>query len=522
MLAYNYDLELIERREELLGSLLFFTQTFFKLRTGRDFKLSSPDGRETHFITICRALTKAFRLESTRLAINIPPGHGKSELLRHFVAWSMAHYPDSQYLYISYSKDLAVKHTATIKHIMEMPIYKRLFGISIRDDSSAKDNFTTIQGGSIKAFGSAGAITGQDAGLPHLDRFSGAVLMDDLHKPDETWSKTSRESVINNYMQTIKERPRGPNVPMILIGQRLHQDDIFGFLYNKGDGHEWDKLILPALDEANNPLYPDFVNKKNLLILKEVDKYNFWSQHQQQPIPDGGALYQLSDFILTDTDPDIIATFITADTAETDKNYNDATAFSFFGIYKIKNQYIETEELGIHWLDCIELRVNPSELESAFADFYSDCMRFKIKPELIAIEKKSTGVTLLSILQKYQGLRVINTNRSKLVDGKHVYMSKVECFQQMQYYIGRKYVSLPRYGRHTKMCLDHCTQITPGMHQRFDDIADTLYDGIKIGIIDKMISRVTRSAQVKNSSASEIINFQNRLSEAKGRVRWER
>lgn len=46
---------LIEQRAKLTGSLLLFTQTFFPLLTGRDFIISNPDGRESHFITICRA-----------------------------------------------------------------------------------------------------------------------------------------------------------------------------------------------------------------------------------------------------------------------------------------------------------------------------------------------------------------------------------------------------------------------------------------------------------------------------------
>src|SRR5689334_19011002 len=142
---------LMEERAKLLGSLLLFTQVFYKLRTNREFQLSDPVGRESHFITICRELTKVLRLETNRLLINVPPGHGKSELMIHFIAWAMAHYPDSQFLYISYSQELAAKHTHTIKQIMELAQYRKLFGVELRQDSSAKDDFKTIQGGAVKA-----------------------------------------------------------------------------------------------------------------------------------------------------------------------------------------------------------------------------------------------------------------------------------------------------------------------------------------------------------------------------------
>ena len=42
-------------KEALSRSLLKFTQNFYTLRTGRKFELSNPVGRESHYITICKA-----------------------------------------------------------------------------------------------------------------------------------------------------------------------------------------------------------------------------------------------------------------------------------------------------------------------------------------------------------------------------------------------------------------------------------------------------------------------------------
>jgi len=55
--------------------------------------------------------------------------------------------------------------------------YRDVFGVEIRHDSKAKDFFQTTAGGAMKAFGSSGAITGQDGGLPNCPHFSGAVIM---------------------------------------------------------------------------------------------------------------------------------------------------------------------------------------------------------------------------------------------------------------------------------------------------------------------------------------------------------
>ena len=247
-----------DTRSDLWGSFLHFVKKFFPLVTGREFLLSQPLGRESHFITISRELTKASRLEETSIIINVPPGHGKSVLCSMWVAWTLSRWPDSQYLYISYSKSLAAKHTEFIRRIIQTPAYRDTFNVHIRQDSRAKEHFLTTAGGSVKAFGSAGAITGQDAGLPNQKRFTGAIIMDDMHKPDESHSDVIRQGVIDNYRETILQRPRGPNVPIIFIGQRLHEDDLAAYMLSGKDERQYKSVILKGIDDAGNALYPDF------------------------------------------------------------------------------------------------------------------------------------------------------------------------------------------------------------------------------------------------------------------------
>ncbi len=501
-----------ETKAELLGSLLLFTQVFYKLRTGREFVVSEPIARESHHITICKELTNVFYLETNRLLINIPPGHGKSELLIHFIAWAMAHYPDCQFLYISYSHELAAKHTYTIKQIIELPHYRKLFGVEIKRDSSAKDNFKTVQGGTVKAFGSAGAITGQDAGLPNLDRFSGAVLMDDMHKPDEVHSDTIRDTVKRNYQQTILQRPRGPNVPLIFIGQRLHEDDLPANLIKKMDGYEWKKIILKALDEAGNALHPGVNPKEMLLIQKEHNPYVFSSQFQQDPIPAGGGIYKPEWFVKLDEEPEILATFITADTAETSKTYNDATVFSFWGVYKIKVMNADTNLYGLHWLDCRELWCEPKDLQNEFLDFYASCLRYRVKPLMAGIEKKSTGVTLCSVLEDAQGLRIIDIQRTKASG------NKTARFLEAQPFAASKRISLPAYAKHTPLCIAHMQKITANDTHMRDDIGDTFYDAVKMALIDEIILRNNDRDEKTTAILSKMASNHTRLQQLKGRA----
>lgn len=498
--------EILELRAAMWGSFLMFCETFFPLVTGREFKISSPLGRESHFITISRELTSAFRLETQSLIINVPPGSGKSTILCLWVAWAMSRYPDCQFLYVSYGFELAAKHTEFIRRIIMLSHYQKLFGVSIRHDMKAKDHFVTNYGGSVKAFGSSGPITGQDAGLPNLPRFTGAVIMDDMHKPDEVHSDTMRQSVVKNYQETIVQRPRSPNVPMIFIGQRLHEDDLPAFLLSGKDERTWKAIVLKALDEANNALYPDINPKAQLLEKKDKNPYVFSSQYQQEPIPAGGALYKERDFMLLDVEPDFLCTFITADTAETAQSYNDASVFSFWGLYKVNDFGQDVELFAIHSIDCWEIRVEPKELEGSFKSFYGDCMLHKTKPMIAAIEKKSTGVTLLSVLEDVRGLELREVKRTKASG------SKTARFLEMQPYIASRLVTFSRNARHAEQCITHMMKITANDTHRHDDIADTFYDAIKMALIDKTLF-LQSTARAKQQAVTNHLagNFNERL-----------
>ena len=153
-ISKGIDFEKERESARFKGSLLEFTRYFFEYLTGRRFIISVPTGRESHHITCCRALTSVMRLEILREIINLPPGCGKSTLVSMWTAWGLASYPDANYLYISYSHELAAKHTYFIRSIVSSKMYRYLFDVEIDSDSRAKDSFKTTAGGSIKAFGS--------------------------------------------------------------------------------------------------------------------------------------------------------------------------------------------------------------------------------------------------------------------------------------------------------------------------------------------------------------------------------
>lgn len=501
-------------RERLLGSYLLFAKTFYKELTSREFIISSPPGRFSHHITIAQELTKVFKLETSHLLINIPPGFHKSTMLIFWVAWCMAHYPDCNFLYVSYSHVLAAKHTYTIKKIMELQLYKDLFDVHINRASSAKHDFSTSKGGYISAFGSAGSITGRDAGLPYCDRFSGALIMDDMHKPIEAHSDVTRESVITNCQNTLPFRLRGTNVPSIFLGQRLRQDDYADFLIQGKGGNEWKTVILQGLDEKNQSLDPNIKTAEQLLTIKEHNPSEFWAQIQQMPQPPGGSLFKDDWWMLLDEEPEIRASFITIDTAEGNNNYGDYTVLSFFGIYDLKHGFSDVGMYGLHWIDCVQERVPVEELQEFVLDFYGKQLLHKCPPRKVAIEKKSTGVTLLAVLKQMQGIEVQDIERTKASG------SKTARFLEMVPYVARKQISMHRYAKHTRMCIDHMSKITDNETHSYDDIADTLYDGINLGLTNKNTVLLGNKNDTADKFAKMVGYHDRRIASLRGARQW--
>ena len=113
---------------------------------------------------------------------------------------------------------------------------------------------------------------------------------------------------------------------------------------------------------------------------------------------------------------------------------------------------------------------------------------------IAAIEKKSTGVTLISTLQELRGIQVRNIERNRSSG------SKTTRFLAIQPEVAAKKISFTTGARHADMCIKHMAKITANDTHRHDDIADTLADAVKIALIDKLIN--VKSKQDDSLSAS--------------------
>ena len=248
-----------------------------------------------HHKIICDALMRVFTGECKRLIINIPPRYSKTELaVVNFMAWCLGKVPDCEFIHTSYSSTLASNNAWQARELVLHEAYTEIFPeTKLRADSAAKHEWRTTAGGCVYATGSGGTITGYGAGK-HRDGFGGAILIDDPHKADEARSDVIRQGVIDWFQNTLESRKNDPmNTPIILIMQRLHEEDLAGWLLDGGNGEEWEHIKLSALnEETGEALWPEKHSVERLKMMQKASPYIFAGQYQQEPAPPEGITFR--------------------------------------------------------------------------------------------------------------------------------------------------------------------------------------------------------------------------------------
>lgn len=308
------------------ADLLTFTQTMFHARKGVPMKPNWHQG------AICNALERVVLGDTTRLIINIPPRSGKTELaVINFIAWCMGNFPESEFIHASYSKRLATNNTYNARAVMQHEKFTTIFGEpDFRGDSNAKDEFRTGAGGIVYATGADGTITGYGAGGMG-DQFKGAIIIDDPHKAGEGSSDTMRQNVIDWFSTTMESRKNNPNTPIIVIMQRLHENDLSGFLLAGGNGEKWEHLNIPAVADDES-FWPDQFPIEDLKRLEKTNTYRYAGQYMQKPAPIGGGIFKTKWWNFYTVLPVIKHRLIFADTAQKTKEQNDFSVFQCWGL----------------------------------------------------------------------------------------------------------------------------------------------------------------------------------------------
>lgn len=315
----------IEAQEDLY----FFSRFMFKER--RKYKWL----HNWHHRVVCDALMKVYRGETKRLIINIPPRYSKTELaVINFMAWCFGKAPDSEFIHVSYSATLAANNAFQTRNLVQEEAYKRVFpDFALRDDSKAKDDWRTAKGGVCYSQGTGGTITGFGAGK-FRDSFGGAIIIDDPHKASEARSDTIRKGVIEWFQNTLESRTNSPDTPIIVIMQRLHEEDLAGWLLDGGNGEEWEHLELSAIQPDGSALWPEKHSIETLERMELAAPYVFAGQYRQRPSPPAGGFFKPDNIEIVEALPADIMHQVRAWDLASSENEGDYTA----GVKEVKGR----------------------------------------------------------------------------------------------------------------------------------------------------------------------------------------
>jgi predicted phage terminase large subunit-like protein len=337
---------------------------------------------------------------SKRLIICLPPRSLKSITVSvTAVAWLLGQDPTIQIICASYGQDLADKHARDTRTIMLSSFYRRIFpGTRLSPQKLSVNDFETTRRGCRMATSVGGVLTGRGAEV---------LIVDDPQKPTDALSETQRAAVNDWFDNTLLSRLNSKEDGIIiLVMQRLHQDDLIGHVLAHGEN--WDVLSFPAIAEvdehhevqtvfgpyiydrkAGEVLDPGRESLETLLGIKQViGSYNFASQYQQDPAPMGGAIV-LRDWLQYYDPAAPLPRFSTIvqswDTANKSGELNDYSVCTTWGFYDGK----------FYLLDVFREKLIYPDLRRKVIEFLA-----KFSARVVLIEDRASGTQLIQDLKR--------------------------------------------------------------------------------------------------------------------------
>lgn len=238
-----------------------------------------------------------------RLIINIPPRHMKSiEATVCYPVWTWIKNPEKRFIKVSYSDNLSRKHNILARDIINSLWYQENWGCKfhLKDDVNRQNEFKNNHQGFMFSTSVGGALTGEGGDV---------IIIDDPQNPLMANSEAEREASVNFFKNTLQTRLNDPKKgAIIIIMQRLHENDLTGHIISENLGYE--HLCLPAVAPHKTIIiFPisgkeiirnegDILNEKRFdkdvldNLKRSMGSVQFAGQFQQTPAPAEGIIFK--------------------------------------------------------------------------------------------------------------------------------------------------------------------------------------------------------------------------------------
>ena len=384
----------------------FLHKTFMTLSAAQEFVPS------WHLDAIAHRLEQVRCGATKRLIINMPPRSLKSITASvAFPAFALGHDPTRRIICISYSGDLARKHSNDFRAVLESRWYQDLFpGTRIGQKDSEIEIETTARGFRL-ATSVGGTLTGRGAEI---------IIIDDPLKPDDAYSEAKRNAANEWFKNTLMSRLDDKRTgAIVIVMQRVHIDDLVGYVQDLSD--EWDVLNLPAIaqiDEdiaisgtkvhhraAGEALSPE---REPLSVLEslriQLGSDAFSAQYQQEPAPPGGAMIKrkwISRYRDLPPEQERLYRVQSWDTASKGGPANDFSVCTTWSVTRDTKWFL---------VDVFRMRLDYPDLKAAARKLAA-----KHKADVVLVEDTGAGTSLVQELRtEIAGIIAVKPERDKI------------------------------------------------------------------------------------------------------------
>lgn len=331
-----------------------------------------------------------------RLILNLPPQHGKSELIsRRFPGWHIGRNAHHKLILASYSADLAVDMSIAARQTVEnsVALWPHL---APNESKWRNEHWETIGTGGLRSAGVGGGITGMSAWIG---------IIDDPIKGSAEASSEAKKKEFRNWYQTDFTTRLQDGAGILIPMTRWTEDDPTAWLLelakNDREADQWEVIRYPAIaeedeyDEAGNlmrrigePLSPVRYKLEELLHKKaNMSAYHWAALYQQRPSPAEGSIFKREWFnqryAVLPTLDDII---ISCDLTFKDAAGSDYVVLQVWG-RKGPDAYL---------IDQVRARMDYPDTRQAIRDLRAR----HTKASAVVIEDKANGPAIIAELRK--------------------------------------------------------------------------------------------------------------------------
>ena len=307
---------------------------------------------------ICDHLEAVSRGEIKRLTISIPPGFMKSLIANVFFPayhWGPMGNPEARFIAASYSQSLTVRDNVRFRNIITHELYSDFWSDVF---GPSRDQFNIVKVANDRTGWKLATSVGGVGTGERGDFF----VIDDGNSVKDAESDAVRESTNQWFTEVVPTRLNdADNGVIINIQQRTHESDITGIIMSRDLGY--DMLRIPMEYETryeNNGqkratsigwvdprtedgelAWPERFSAEAVKNLKKVmGPYAVSGQFQQNPTPRGGGILKREWWQLWEAPKYPVCKYVwaSADTAYTEKEENDPTGFTVWGLFELAGQ----------------------------------------------------------------------------------------------------------------------------------------------------------------------------------------